>query len=337
MLDLIANVDRMVFDVEVALENQHGAQPLPFPGMDKTGAGICVFFLNGVCRLGSQCPFRHVAGEKSVVCKHWLRGLCKKGDQCEFLHEYDLTKMPECYFFSKYNACSNRDCPFRHIDPESKIRDCPWYDRGFCRNGPHCKHRHRRRVLCITYMNGFCPDGADCKYTHPRFDLPPLETLSTLGNRKPNFGLVVCHHCGELGHKISQCPTAPPGAAFGARTAGRYHQFGGRTSGIRPAQPFVPAHHQQPGGMDMDGGQASGSMDPGIRSQRPLTEVTCYKCGEKGHYANKCTKGALAFLSQSVNMTQEMREREQERQQMRQHQQQKMAMFGARRAGEMMR
>lgn len=51
---------------------------------------------------GAMCPFRHISGEKTVVCKHWLRGLCKKGDQCEFLHEYDMTKMPECYFYSKF-------------------------------------------------------------------------------------------------------------------------------------------------------------------------------------------------------------------------------------------
>ena len=47
--------------------------------------------------------FRHVRGDKTIVCKHWLRGLCKKGDSCEFLHEYDMTKMPECYFYSRFS------------------------------------------------------------------------------------------------------------------------------------------------------------------------------------------------------------------------------------------
>lgn len=55
-----------------------------------------------------MCPFRHISGEKTVVCKHWLRGLCKKGDQCEFLHEYDMTKMPECYFYSKFGEAAPR-------------------------------------------------------------------------------------------------------------------------------------------------------------------------------------------------------------------------------------
>ena len=28
-----------------------------------------------------------------------------------------------------------------------------------------------------------------------------------------------------------------------------------------------------------------------------LDEIICYKCGENGHFANRCTKGHLAFLS----------------------------------------
>ena len=70
------------------------------------------------------------------------------------------------------DACHNKECPFLHIDPESKIRDCPWYDRGFCRHGPSCRHRHVRRELCMNYLAGFCPDGPECPNGHPRFEIP---------------------------------------------------------------------------------------------------------------------------------------------------------------------
>ena len=79
-----------------------------------------------------------------------------------------MSKMPECYFYSRFNACHNKECPFLHIDPEAKVRDCPWYDRGFCRHGPNCRHRHVRRVLCINYLAGFCPVGDKCPDAHPR-------------------------------------------------------------------------------------------------------------------------------------------------------------------------
>lgn len=74
---------------------------MPFCSTE-SGAAVCEYFMRNVCNRGPLCPFRHTKGEKTVVCKHWLRGLCKKGDQCEFLHEYDMTKMPECYFYSKF-------------------------------------------------------------------------------------------------------------------------------------------------------------------------------------------------------------------------------------------
>ena len=93
-------------------------------------------FRNGTCARGAHCPFRHVRGERTIVCKHWLRHLCKKGDDCEFLHEYDMSKMPVCYFFQKFGECNNKDCQYLHVDAESlKVKDCPWYDRGFCKHG----------------------------------------------------------------------------------------------------------------------------------------------------------------------------------------------------------
>lgn len=342
MENILATVDDMTFDVEIALENQVGSLPLPFPGMDKSGAAVCVFHLKGSCGRGASCPYRHIKGDRTVVCKHWLRGLCKKGDMCEFLHEYDMSKMPECYFYSRFHACSNKECPFLHIDPESKIRDCPWYDRGFCRHGPNCRHRHTRRVLCPNYLCGFCPEGSVCKFVHPRFDLPSM-TESAIAKK----GSVVCHYCSEAGHKIYQCPKMPPDqreeviaskqamyqqqqqhfqqqhqrdvnfARENNNAVKREDQENNSSEGnngqdgssqVSPAQqqPHQPRFPGQSQWNRADGGFLPHQhfQNPGQQQQRPhrpLDEVTCFKCGDRGHYANRCPKGHLAFLSANVN------------------------------------
>lgn len=226
----------------------------------ESGSAICTFFLVNSCGKGSACPFRHVRGDRSVVCKHWLRGLCKKGDDCEFLHEFDMSKMPECYFYSKFGQCSNKECPFLHIDPEAKMKDCPWYDRGFCRHGPLCKNRHVRRILCVNYLCGFCPEGKQCKYMHPRFELPAAVDVTSNVRPRPTLN---CHYCNEPGHKAMSCPKT------------------------RGDQPERNTYNRGPYGYN-----PRQNME-----RRPLQDVTCYKCGEKGHYANKCPKGMLAFLS----------------------------------------
>uniref|UniRef100_A0A8B9D0Q2 Cleavage and polyadenylation specificity factor subunit 4 n=1 Tax=Anser cygnoides TaxID=8845 RepID=A0A8B9D0Q2_ANSCY len=166
MQELVAGVERLRFDLEADVEQQRGAQLLPFSGMSsKAGGAVCELFTRGLCTSGTQCPFRHAGVERAVVCKHWLRGLCKKGDGCGFLHAYDVTKMPECYFHSKFGECSNKDCPFLHVDAAADNGACPWYDRGFCRHGPLCKYKHRRRVMCANYLVGFCPEGPKCRFT----------------------------------------------------------------------------------------------------------------------------------------------------------------------------
>ncbi|KAL7637201.1 UNVERIFIED_CONTAM: hypothetical protein RMT77_011913 [Armadillidium vulgare] len=273
---IVANVDNLNFDIETLLEEQVGAQLLPFPGMDKSTSAVCTFFMRGSCSKDTNCPFRHVRGDRTVVCKHWLRGLCKKGDRCEFLHEYDMTKMPECYFYSRFNACHNKECPFLHINPDQKMKDCPWYDRGFCRHGPLCRNRHVRRVLCTNYFAGFCPDGPECKFMHPRFELPQVTDDKILAQKKHG---VVCHYCGEPGHKITHCFKMNPELA--EQNAIMSLSSGGpKTQLPRKDTPgYTP--------IDMKAGR--------------LENIVCFKCGQQGHFANRCTKGQFAFLNSMLN------------------------------------
>uniref|UniRef100_A0A915EHF5 Cleavage and polyadenylation specificity factor subunit 4 n=1 Tax=Ditylenchus dipsaci TaxID=166011 RepID=A0A915EHF5_9BILA len=266
-MDLLLSEPAYITDVEEMIMNQQGSREVPFSGMDKSGRGVCVKNELKACRcLGAHCPLRHIIKDKQVVCKHWLRGLCKKGDQCEFLHEYDLSKMPECFFFSKYLACSNRECPFRHIDPESKIKDCPWYDRGFCRHG------------------AFVSTGIVVEFSVRFFCL--VSALRVLIASSPillSICLpVLCHNCHERGHKATHCPHLPTQQQLPQIDQNRARSFN---------QPIDPTTF--------------------MSDKKNLSEVTCYKCGEKGHYANRCKKGVLAFLSNTAHLAMEQRERDQ--------------------------
>jgi len=291
MNELVAPVTNITFSLEEALMAQMGALPVPFPGMDKSGAAVCDFYVKASCMKSTNCPFRHVRGDKTIVCKHWLRGLCKKGDGCEFLHEYDMSKMPECYFYSRFNACHNKECPFLHIDPESKIRDCPWYDRGFCRHGPSCRHRHVRRVLCLNFLAGFCPKGPDCADTHPKFELPPIGGPDDPRGSGKKI-VITCHYCGEPGHKVSHCAKVPPEVR---EQHAQMSEYGYGHHGFRPYG--NPMHGARGGGPGGDRGEHRGDRGEGRGRLKNLDEIVCFKCGENGHFANRCTKGHLAFLS----------------------------------------
>ncbi|OQV15959.1 Cleavage and polyadenylation specificity factor subunit 4 [Hypsibius exemplaris] len=253
--DIIAPVNQ-TFDMEAALARQVGVKMTRFSGLDKSQSPVCEFYVESSCGKGSFCPYRHVRGDRTTVCKHWLRGLCKKGDNCEFLHEYDMSKMPECYFFSKFNSCSNRDCPFLHIKPEDKIKDCAWFTRGFCRHGENCKHRHTERNMCRLYLFGFCPDGPNCKFAHARFEIPPPD--EKIAQRRSNL---ICRSCGEPGHKAIACPTGPGGGDGVTRSVTEADR--------RPVASFTaPSRLTGP--------------------YRLPSDIKCYNCNQMGHISARC-------------------------------------------------
>jgi cleavage and polyadenylation specificity factor subunit 4 len=97
MLEL--NEDSLTFDFEQYLPESNKTERKKEATDEKR---ICrAFQVKGHCRKGEKCPFIHTR-EKQILCKHWIKGLCKLGDACLYLHEYDLDKMPVCYFFSTH-------------------------------------------------------------------------------------------------------------------------------------------------------------------------------------------------------------------------------------------
>jgi len=247
---------------------------------------VCKYFSKGVCMRGTDCPYRHSRGDKPYVCKFWLRGLCKKGaDVCESLHVYDLSRMPLCQFIVDYGSCHNVDCIFMHTREvvEEEKKECIWYQRGFCKQGSHCKGKHTRKNMCPDYLAGFCELGPSCLLGHPKWllpaeldvvegqydlngvlipgsDAPRMRSLrSLIGMSIPNINRrsgpqslddVQCNLCQQYGHLAGGCPNLP-----------------------------------QSSSSNNDNNNSTGQRRNAIRQ---LSTVQCFRCGEQGHYASFC-------------------------------------------------
>lgn len=76
MQELIASVDHIKFDLELAVEQQLGAQPLPFPGMDSACGHRALrgSFFPGVLGAGSWCLGRGCVCGGVCVREGGLRG-----------------------------------------------------------------------------------------------------------------------------------------------------------------------------------------------------------------------------------------------------------------------
>ncbi|MBW0494400.1 hypothetical protein O181_034115 [Austropuccinia psidii MF-1] len=266
------------------------------------------------CHLGPQCPLRHAHPSTSnftnpanenqsnnifnhaslhtkTVCKHWLRGLCKKGASCEFLHEYNLRTMPECWFFGKYGFCSNGDeCMYLHVDERMRVLECMDFRRGFCPKGPDCQQKHIRRPLCQAYMAGFCEFGKLCHLGgHPKFELDPTPRGNPYINSFNPFDR-------PRGDPDRSAGAPKGGIAPNSNKSSHMMNILSGLAGIGSGSAAAPHNNlmiPSKSGHDFANGNNVGEeswvqTDGGPRKKRNLDEVTCFKCGQKGHYANTC-------------------------------------------------
>ncbi|KAF4661017.1 hypothetical protein FOL47_006878 [Perkinsus chesapeaki] len=96
------------------------ASPAPPQGAVTEEQPLCRFFVKGMCRNGSSCPFRH--DYKAVVCTYFLHGNCRNGSSCRFSHH-----LPE-------------SAPNSQGGPPPDV--CKFFWHGSCRAGNNCKWRH---------------------------------------------------------------------------------------------------------------------------------------------------------------------------------------------------
>ncbi|KAG8946755.1 RNA-binding component of cleavage and polyadenylation factor [Tulasnella sp. 424] len=129
--------------------------------------------------------------------------------------------------------------------------------------GPDCPRKHVRRVACKLFLSGFCPMGPDCPQGHPKPSLPTAEDYRPpsppsprdIGPPPPGFG----RYFGDEGNQ---------GGGFSGNAGG------GGGGGFGGGNNFAPRP------------RADGA--DGMPYRRNLDEVTCFKCGQRGHYANVC-------------------------------------------------
>ncbi|XP_070519803.1 protein suppressor of sable-like isoform X3 [Cardiocondyla obscurior] len=81
---------------------------------------ICVYYMQGKCHRGDDCPFSHNAlpPRKMELCKFYLMDCCAKRDKCLYMH-HDFP----CKFFHTGLKCNQGDnCKFSHQPLNEQIK-----------------------------------------------------------------------------------------------------------------------------------------------------------------------------------------------------------------------
>jgi cleavage and polyadenylation specificity factor subunit 4 len=145
--------------------------------------------------------------------------------------------------------------------------------------GPSCRNKHIRKVICQLYVNGFCPQGPECPNGHPKYELPIITSYS--GDRGGSI------------HDRARGGSSNSGGGGGGGSGGESLNMNVDVVVSNSSTMTTPSSNQ-------DRTERTERTDRGKRTSntsgqtqreghyRPIQEVQCFKCGQMGHYANRC-------------------------------------------------
>ncbi|CRK97599.1 CLUMA_CG010985, isoform A [Clunio marinus] len=229
---IIANTDTSLFKIEYELNEQIGALPLPFSGMDKSTSAVCNFFNSGQCDK-EFCPFRHIKAEqKTIVCKHWLRALSSD------LSKEMPKRPPVCHYCGElgHKASFCPKLPPEQREAQLKADEMKYRQIALMKQqNPQYNHHLQQKI------QGQLREQQENAGNEEHRDQSPL-TQQSINTSQPPLSM-------------------PPPGFQQNHGPGHFHGHQNHQNHHQPRPPFQP---------------------------RKLEDITCFKCGGKGHYANRC-------------------------------------------------
>ncbi|XP_046465898.1 protein suppressor of sable isoform X1 [Neodiprion pinetum] len=82
---------------------------------------VCVYFMQGKCHRGDDCPFSHNAlpPRKMELCKFYLMDCCAKRDKCLYMHH----DFPCKFFHTGLNCTNGENCKFSHSPLNEQVKN----------------------------------------------------------------------------------------------------------------------------------------------------------------------------------------------------------------------